>query len=559
MVSASTAAATFKSVAFNLMDDPWIPVSGLDGRQGLYSIRRVLADGHLLSGWFSGETLFGAAAARLLVAVLWRAHPLLNTATAADLVAARDAAAAQGRCDVSAVDAYCDRWRDKFWLVEPPGSMLERFGQDTRLGMFLQDRPESRLIKPVTVTKLSMHASPAYLWSNEHAGPLTFDAAARHLLMFLHYAPGGRPDGVHPDEGNPKAPWQAARLRNTVSVHPCGKNLYETLLAHVAAPEEALSRIGVPEWERGTEYLVSDPLGPPSTLLGQLTGRFTHCAWLLVGEDGLVDRAAATTGRRRGADVIERDPFTVRYWQRSGTGDDAEETLRPLRAVRGRSVWRDIDNLFVRSKAHQNDSHAYGDTPVVASAPSWTARWVFASHRCVQAKEVAWSESTLPAAALLAPEVWRNCSAFVAEAEQTADQLTRQVAVFARRAGVDAASLRDRALDHYWSTTERRFAASVTADSVDAMIELPAKDARLAFDAAVATVGARLCRGARDVSETAPTAAVAAVCRTRIIGPAARAEREARKTAKKSKAAKKSRGRKPANTKTRVPAPQETR
>ena len=515
---------------FNLIDDPWIPLRQLDGRESLHSIRETLTDAHLLSGWFSGEPLFGAAAVRLLTAFMWRAIPGLRDAQPADLAAARETAAAAGRCPQAALDAYCDRYRDRFWLLEPAGAPVRRFGQDTRLGLFLQDHLESRVVKPVSVTKLSMHASPSYLWGNQLTGPLAPDAAARHLLMFLHYAPGGRPDGVHPDEENPRAGWQAARLRNTVSVHPCGRNLYETLLAHVAAPEEALvAGIGVPAWEHDSAIAVTVPLGPPRTLLEQITARFTHSVWLLSDADGNIDRAAVTTGRRRGSDVTELDPFIVRYWQRKGTGDDAEEFLRPLRAARGRSVWRDIDNLFVRAKSDEGDTRAYGDTPVVGSAPGWVAGWVLTVHRSVQSKEIAWSESSLPAAALLSVDDWRRCSAFVAETEASAAQLARQMKFFAGQAGLDAEPLRNKAMEQFWSAAERRFPAAMAAADVDALIEIPATDARHAFTAAASTVGARLCRGADSPDGAVPVATVAAICRSRILGPAARAERAARK------------------------------
>ena len=112
-----------------MIDDPWIPLRWLDGGESLHSIRETLSDAHLFSAWFSGEPLFGAAAVRLLTAFMWRAHPELRDAQPADLMAARETAAAAGRCPQAALDAYCDQHRGRFWLLEPDGAPLRRFGQ----------------------------------------------------------------------------------------------------------------------------------------------------------------------------------------------------------------------------------------------------------------------------------------------------------------------------------------------------------------------------------------------------------------------------------------------
>ena len=517
---------------FNLIDDPWIPVRYMTGRRQKVSIRQMLTDAHRLDGWFSGETLFVPAMARLATAFMYRLIEGIDTQSSPQAVlAARGDALNAGRCDPDKLSDYCDTHRDSFWLMPPHGNdAVGRFGQDARLGRFCADNPEARLIKPLTATKLSMHAAPSYVWDNQTVGSIPLDAAARHLLMFLHYAPGGIPDGVHPDAPTkPKRPmWQAGRLRNTVSVHPCGRSLYETLVSHVLpAAHPFPDGLGVPAWEQPDIASVLQPLQAPRTLLEQITGRFTHSVWLFCDETGRVDRAAAATGRRRVGE--EHDPYTARCW-RKGTGRDAAPVLRPLRAFEGRSMWRDLESLMVRH-AKGAAAAAAGETPVVRFAPPSTLRWVLCAHRCDRSKEVAWHESTLPAAVLIDTAAWQRSTVFVAEAEQCAAVLEKQAKSFAVQAGTKPDALRSLALNHYWSAMEQHFptAATQQASTSDAA-EIPATLARNAFDAASATVSDRLATRARRPAGIAePLVAVRASCRSKIRGPGRRAAYAAKK------------------------------
>ena len=220
---------------FNLMDDPWITVSR-HGEPLSLPIRDCLKQAHTLDPWFGGEALFGAVAARLLTAFTMRLQPqIVDDDDYARDSAWETAVNTETGLDGHSVDAYCDRWRDSFWLVAP--HRKRRFLQESSLGNH-PDLPQ--LAKPVAQTKLTMHASPSYVWSNQDVGDsLPFDAAARHLLIFKHYAPSGIPDAIHP--GHAKGTkWNQGRLRGRVSAHPTGDTLHATLLLHVLPPHSAL-------------------------------------------------------------------------------------------------------------------------------------------------------------------------------------------------------------------------------------------------------------------------------------------------------------------------------
>ena len=430
--------------------------------------------------WFDGEALFGAVAVRLLTAFAARIVPEITD----EASGAWDDALAQGAFDAERVDDYCDTHREAFWLVAPHG--CRRFMQESALGSFLHEHADSlspeelgKRLKPVSDTKLTMHAAPSYAWHNQDVSkPLSFAAAARHLMIFKHYAPCGIPDSRHPGHANGHQ-WKNGKLRDRVSVHPVGQTLYETLMLHaipVPVDKSRLHDVGLPAWESREEDHSdsSAQLVPQSTLLGQLTGGFTHTVWL-VSDGHAIDRAWCATGRPLAADIVDADPYVVRYEAppAKDSGSDAP-VVKHMPTNPDKSVWRDLSLIAINTGDSDGVS---GVTPVISATNSDYNRqacvktWVLVSHYGDNAKECGWGQARVAPTILSdEPGAHQRWITFLALAEHYGKQVARSAKTFASRVGTGGPTGKGMikvAEIAYWSAAEAAFGQFMLDKSED--------------------------------------------------------------------------------------------
>ena len=502
---------------FNLIADRWLPF----GRDDI-SIREAMSKAHELPSWPVLNTpQVNSAIIRLLTVLAYRIAGIDDKTAedAGELEETLERLSGSGSFDDfrnGSVGDYLDQWKDRFWLLPPADTAHRPFLQDPALVATMDEKD----IGGIVASRLVPDASPSYVWGQQQVGPITPAEAARQLLAFMFYGPGG---------GGPKHPlhqgkkingkervWQAGRLRGKVSIHPRGRNLYETLLLHLVPLETTggqFIKLGLPDWELDEPPDLGTDLPPPTSLLEQLFGRWDKTALLILSPDGgsIVDAKLATGRRREVSDDAENDPYTLRCYTKSKEGDQVVDYLEPDFK---RDIWRDVPNL--RAKERQSP------TPVVSSRlylPGEVCEWVTVTHcpKRGQAKDVAWWQSSMPAVSLLDDDAYIRCCNFVAEADEICKSLLSQTAKTCKAAissnAKDAKPYKDAAESNYWSTLEPQFADAVEhGHKRDILVSA----ARAAFDKAMEPLNGRFWERSRGQHQQAPVASVLAKNRQQI-------------------------------------------
>lgn len=97
---------------FNLIDEPWIGAVNHEGTLQEYSLSELLIRAHELSGLYDNSPLVVATLLRIILALLHRVHDgPRNRSEWQALWQAR-------QFDASQLDAYFDKWRDRFDLFD---------------------------------------------------------------------------------------------------------------------------------------------------------------------------------------------------------------------------------------------------------------------------------------------------------------------------------------------------------------------------------------------------------------------------------------------------------
>lgn len=225
---------------------------------------------------------------------------------------------------------------------------------------FLQDpRLRTQCVKRAGVNALAWGrpAGNNTVWrTGDHSDstphPLPAHEAFWHLLIHHYYGPSGRCSartvpGFHPvkDPGLSSGP-----LRSTLSFHPQGRTLYETLLLHLTPSPGDTEDLDEPActpdacpWEEDLPDLLAPP--PPLTWPGRiLTGRSRHAVLLEPDPAG----AHVTDAYLTWATFHPRQPATdPHHIIDTQPGKDAEQRDIPRRADADRAPWRDLDALLL--------------------------------------------------------------------------------------------------------------------------------------------------------------------------------------------------------------------
>ncbi|MFI8347656.1 type I-E CRISPR-associated protein Cse1/CasA [Streptomyces sp. NPDC085596] len=188
-------------------------------------------------------------------------------------------------------------------------------------------------------------------FTDDTAVPLPSEEAVLHLLAQMYYGASGQctPRTV---EGQRFGNTMAGPLRRVLSCHPLGRNLYETLLLGIPAPDnwpdQATEEFDACPWEE--EHRPPDALKPPKPAAGpmqMLTARHQHAVLLKPSDDGTSAVDATITWALRGLRPPCRDPYLI--WDESKEG-----TLYARRADAKRALWRDLDALILQDRGGQS-------------------------------------------------------------------------------------------------------------------------------------------------------------------------------------------------------------
>ncbi|WP_461014140.1 type I-E CRISPR-associated protein Cse1/CasA [Streptomyces daliensis] len=323
-------------MSYPLTTRPWIGVrwaAGHSGPSGL-GLRDVLAHSRNLASLTVGPPPALSALYRLLYALIARVTGLDELGEDRDDWLDRRTEVLGSGVDPGRVDAYLEPLAERFDLFGP-----RPFLQDPRLA--------EQCPKPAGVNKLIFGRSAGnnQVWFGHHRDtaphfPGAVEAAL-NLLIWLYYGPSGR-CASRTAGSTTAADMSAGPLRTSLSYHPEGANLLETLLAGLTPPESTVRRTAdLCPWELPG---LPDPLEAPSAYPGvcsRLTGGWQHAVLLVPDSGGEKVRDAYITWARRGKQPRTEDAYLM--WQIS-----QQENIYPRPADSGRALWRDLDALLLK-------------------------------------------------------------------------------------------------------------------------------------------------------------------------------------------------------------------
>jgi CRISPR system Cascade subunit CasA len=317
--------------------EPCIPVLFPDGHQEFLGWRDILLRAHEIEDLALPLPPAASAVLRILIAITARVTGLDDPEMGAGEWAARRRRLLKepDGFDADTVHRYFAAY---VWDLFDP---VRPFLQDPRLAVQCQKR--------AGVNKLVFGRPEGnnLAWLSPHTDtdpqPVPSEQALWHMLIHHYYGASGQysvrtVDGQH--EGGAKA----GPLRTTLSFHPLGRTLYETLLAGLPKPDE--------DWPGAEDHCpweepeLPDPLAAPSpvTWPGRLlTGRSRHAILLIPSADGRQVTDAYVTWATQ-TKLLATDPFLVHH-------DDPRQPVtrrhQPRSADADRVLWRDLDALLL--------------------------------------------------------------------------------------------------------------------------------------------------------------------------------------------------------------------
>lgn len=313
--------------AFNLLDQPWIPVRLRGGQVtelGLLALFERAGDIEALAETSPPNLV---ALHRLLLAITHRA-------LCRDPGSWKDADRARWwrtGLPVAPLHTYLEHWRERFWLFHP----TEPFMQVAALAR-----------APETADKLKPWTQVALESANGNT-PVVFDHAVddcpvavpaaralRQLLGFLQFTPGGLVKVFRSAD-------KAGPLSNTAAVMPLGATLAQALLLGLP-PHRAASASDLPCWERPpvtTADLQADP--QPATGPCDRYSRLSRAVLLLQEPE---PEPTQVRWIRFGAGVAlledEAAPDPMSSYRAGSNG------LVRLNFAEGKAAWRDLGALL---------------------------------------------------------------------------------------------------------------------------------------------------------------------------------------------------------------------
>lgn len=301
---------------FNLIDEPWIPVRWLNGRLCELGIRDALLQADRIAEIQDTSPLVVAALHRFLLALLYRA--LEGPTDTQQAKAWFKQGWPEGK-----IEAYLEKWRERFWLFDPryPFAQIPGF--------------EPRIWRAWTVLAAEHNADNAKVLFDHvdvnRAGAITPAQAIRWLLATQTFSVScGKSELSHTG---------TAPSATAVMALPLGHNLFDTL-SYALVPQNRLVLAGdFPLWEREPETLEALRGGCERAISG-FTDRYTwriRAVRLQADGDGMVSRLAFASGV--GPQVEQQgDPML-------GYRIDEKKGRLPV-IFRERGFWRDFDSLL---------------------------------------------------------------------------------------------------------------------------------------------------------------------------------------------------------------------
>lgn len=421
------------SMAFNLLDEPWLPVRMIDGEVRMLGMQELFARSGEIGALAETAPPSLIAQYRVLLAITHRA---LVRAFGRWKDADRLRWYREG-LPLEAIHDYLEHWRERFWLFHPEYPFMQVAA--------LAQAPETRdKLKPWTQISLaSANGNTPVLFDHSCdlvPGSIAPAEAVRTLLGFLQFTPGGLVKTLRDAD-------KAGPLANTAAVLPLGETLAQTLCLALHPPTGE-GHDDVPCWEGtppGVAMLRADPrlaTGPDDRYT-----RLSRAVLFVRDERGWVAGVRFAAGIAL-ADDPQAPDFMASY--RAGTNG-----LVRLTFTEGRAFWRDLPALLPDAEGLASQPAAvlrFAANLRLMSGDSEQAVLV-AGLASDQAKLLRWRAErfSLPTALLASPDYAAELRRLVRQAEELFDGI-RKVA-----AGMFADTLPDPGSKDTWSRARALF------------------------------------------------------------------------------------------------------
>ncbi len=318
--------------SYNLVDEPWIPVVGLDGvSTAKVGLREALVHAHEWQGVYGETPLVAASVYRLLLALLYAIFGVPSSRRWEDLWR-------RGALDAQAVNAYLDKWHERFDLFHPERPFYQWPAKANREKTVIDMLPE--LASGGNATLFDHHTA-------EGSAFFLPDEAARALLLVQTFSVAGG-GGLAPKE-SADAPWS----RGCVFLVE-GDNLFQTLLLNFGEFSISTNPADHPFWEMEDPFARRDvPLGIKDYLTWP-----TRALWLLpetspTGQVG-VREVRMGTGLKLAPEVLQ--PF-YHYRRRPKDGKWLFQRFSATRAL-----WRDSASFLKLRKVEKANDYRPPET-----------------------------------------------------------------------------------------------------------------------------------------------------------------------------------------------------
>lgn len=311
------------TMAFNLLDEPWVPVRFLDGSVREVGLLELFEQAHGISAVAETSPPNLVAIYRVLLAITHRA---LTTVHGPWKDTDRARWYQQG-LPVDAIKAYLAQWQDRFWVFHP----THPFMQVAALDKMEETRGKTKPWTQIALDSANGNTPVVF----DHAvdtvpSAISVALAVRHLLGFLQFTPGGLVKTIRDSD-------KAGALANTAAVIPVGVNLNQTLCLCLHGSVPHLDDL--PAWEAPAPQMKD--LEADGQLARGINDRYTRLSRaVLLLNDG--DRVSVQAIRFAAGIALADDP--------NATDPMASYRMGSTNMVRvtfteGRALWRDLSAM----------------------------------------------------------------------------------------------------------------------------------------------------------------------------------------------------------------------
>ncbi|MFI7077128.1 type I-E CRISPR-associated protein Cse1/CasA [Micromonospora sp. NPDC049903] len=431
------------TTSFDLIDRPWIPVTA-GGPSELLGLRELFVRAAVLDDLVLPVPPAASGLWRILYGITARVTGL-DALRGKDWRLRQEQVLDKGEFDVERVHAYFDECRGRFDLFDRDRPWM----QDPRLA--------AECAKSSGVNKLVFDrpAGNTQVWfghhTDAHAAALPPGEAAWYLIAQLYYGASGRCSSREV-AGQKFANSTAGPLRGTMSYHPLGESLFESLVVGVppggAALDGGSDRF---PWERNE---LPDPLGVPYPG-GVLAGGARHAVLLVADAAGEAVVDAYVTWAWRLPVGEQADPYVVRKQNMDGG-------WYQLPADGSRALWRDVDALL------SNNSEVKTHRPEIMTAAADLGLdgrvRAYGFDQDGQAKDRQWFTAVTPPILGWMRERDPEAASSVAALTRAAEAIGRRLGVVLRQAWRELTNVKDRegpwaraGEAYYWARAETVF------------------------------------------------------------------------------------------------------